>query len=196
MIVLSRQLHECVQIGDQLTITVGAIVGDHVTFKFECETEAASMQSEFALASGASVALQGDVTLFLLEIRGDKVRIGIRSPQELSIGRKEAAATSQMQRPGVERTTVVLQVDQILRIGEKLTASPTDIDATGVRLLVKGELLGGPNDGERISEAKELGPNSVVTLGALISLSLVGADENGRAMFHVIAPANVKVSVQ
>jgi hypothetical protein len=111
------------------------------------------------------------------------------------IGRKEAEANAQTQRAGVNRTTVVLEVDQVLHIGEKLTASPTDIDASGVRLLVRGELLGGAEDGERINEARELGRNSVVTLGALVSLSLVGINENGSAMFHLIAPAHVKVTV-
>jgi len=194
MIVLSRQVHESIVIGDHLVITIDTISADRVTFRFDVESKATDRPSEFAIASGGSLALPEGVTLSVLGIRGDKVRVGIQGPQDMTVGRKESEASAQSQRAGLHRTTVVLKVDQVLHIGEKLTASPTDIDPTGVRLLVRGELLGGPDDGVWVNEAKELAPNSVLTLGALISLSLVGAEE-AKAMLHLIAPTHIKVVV-
>lgn len=190
-------------IGDDICVTVVSIRDWSATLDIQQLRNGGIAGKQVLLQRDEAYQIGPSLSVLLLDVRGEKVRLGFQLPGELSLHRQEVYEALHADRPSrpvpqspVHRTTVMLQVDQVLRIGEKLTVSPTDIDTTGVRLLVKGELLGGPNDGERVNEAKEIGPNSMMTLGALISLSLVSAADNGRAMFHVIAPANVKVSVQ
>lgn len=199
-------------IGDGIRVTVVNIRAESAMLEIETDSDSESTthQEQRLMTRDQMHQITPEVSLTVVDVRGDKVRLGFVCPSSYSVHRKEVYEAIKREnrraegldtpRPSgesrnpVSRTTVVLKVDQVLHIGEKLTASPTDIDPAGVRLLVRGELLGGPDDGQRVNEAKELGINSVLTLGALISLSLVGADDK-KAMFHLIAPSHVKIQV-
>jgi sRNA-binding carbon storage regulator CsrA len=69
-------------------------------------------------------------------------------------------------------TVFTREVDQYILIGEDIRLSPTDIDPQGARLVARGRMLGGPEDGATFDLAHELtvgqswhlGPNVVVTL--------------------------------
>ena len=43
--------------------------------------------------------------------------------------------------------TITRAVDQGILIGREIVVSPTDIDAKSVRILARGRMLGGPEDG-------------------------------------------------
>jgi sRNA-binding carbon storage regulator CsrA len=91
------------------------------------------------------------------------------------------------------------KVDQWIQIGRTMFVGPTDIDKTGVRLLAKGRMIGGAEDGatfERVAELSKggelrLGPHVVVTvievlgdavrLGVNLPASLPVRDDNGNA---------------
>lgn len=95
-------------------------------------------------------------------------------------------------------TILSRQVDEWIVIGEKLTLSPTDIDAGGVRIIVRGELMGGPEDGLAVDRPHELAVGSSLPLGALVSVTLMKVEQGGnprpsRAVFGIQAPPNVTI---
>lgn len=87
------------------------------------------------------------------------------------------------------------QVDEAIVIGEKLRVSPTDIDAGGVRILVRGELVGGPEDGLAVDRSYELAIGSSLRLGTLVNITLLKlwTDAPPRAQFGIQVPRNLQV---
>ncbi len=82
--------------------------------------------------------------------------------------------------------------DESILIGDHMTVTVTDIDKTGIRLMIEGELIGGPDDGLPIHEARELGVGGEVRLGDLVTLNL--ANIRGKsARIGVVAPAHVAI---
>ncbi len=82
--------------------------------------------------------------------------------------------------------------DESILIGDRMTVTVTEIDKSGIRLMIEGELIGGPDDGLAIHEARELGVGSEVRLGDLVTLSLANI-RGGTARIGVVAPANVAI---
>lgn len=95
-------------------------------------------------------------------------------------------------------TILSRQVDEWIVIGEKLTLSPTDIDDGGVRVIVRGELMGGLEDGLSVDRPHELAVGSSLPLGSLVSVTLMkvehpAAPQPLRAVFGIHAPPNVTI---
>jgi hypothetical protein len=65
------------------------------------------------------------------------------------------------------------QVDEWIVIGERLRLAPTDIDSGGARIIVRGELIGGADDGAPIDRSYELAIGSSLRLGALVNITLM-----------------------
>jgi len=196
--VLSRQTGEAVIIGDDVVVTVDDIGTQHVQISIEVRLFDKSINRTMTLAIDETYSVRPDVTVVIVDIRVDKARIGFVIPQDTALHRKEVYEAMQ-QKPGnvaaTQRSTVVLKPDQAIHVGDKLTAKLTDADASGCRLIVRGELLGGADDGAWVNEPRELATNHMMNLGALVSVLLVGTEQD-RTMFHVIAPQGVKVSVE
>ena len=84
------------------------------------------------------------------------------------------------------------RADESVLIGEHLTVTVTDVDPAGVRLMIDGELIGGPDDGMVIREARELAIGGEVRIGSLITLTV--AEVRGKlARIGVVAPKHVHV---
>jgi sRNA-binding carbon storage regulator CsrA len=87
------------------------------------------------------------------------------------------------------------QLDQWILIGDHTYVGPTDLDTRIARLLIKGEIFGGPEDGATVDRAVDLtvgqsvslGPNVVVTLIALVG---------GIARIGVQAPPHISVQTK
>ena len=84
------------------------------------------------------------------------------------------------------------QVDEGLVIGDDTLVIVTDIDGSGVRLLAKGTLRGGPEDGARIERAFELGCGRSLQLGTLVTITLIDTRANG-ARLSVSAPPGISI---
>ena len=82
--------------------------------------------------------------------------------------------------------------DESILIGDRMTVTVTDIDRNGIRLMIEGELIGGPDDGLVIHEARELGIGGEVRLGELVTLSLANI-RGTSARIGVVAPAHVAI---
>jgi sRNA-binding carbon storage regulator CsrA len=82
--------------------------------------------------------------------------------------------------------------DEAILIGDRMIVTVTDVDKTGIRMMIEGELIGGPDDGLLIHEARELGIGGEVRLGELVTLSLANIRGTG-ARIGVVAPAHVAI---
>jgi sRNA-binding carbon storage regulator CsrA len=65
------------------------------------------------------------------------------------------------------------KVDQWLQIGSTMLVGPTDIDKTGVRLLAKGRMIGGAEDGATFERVTELGKGGEMRLGPHVIVTIV-----------------------
>lgn len=81
---------------------------------------------------------------------------------------------------------------EAILIGDHMRVTVTDIDKSGIRLMIEGELIGGPDDGLTIHEARELGTGGEVRLGDLVTLSLASI-RGTTARIGVVAPAHVAI---
>lgn len=87
--------------------------------------------------------------------------------------------------------TVKSRPDQWTAIGEALAFAPTDIDSGGVRIMVRGEVVGGPEDGGRIDRAFEIATGRSVAIG-LVTIGVISVTIR-TAKFGVIVPPHIAV---
>lgn len=71
----------------------------------------------------------------------------------------------------------------------------TDIDPAGVRLTVRGRIVGGPDDGESVHAAYELGVGKSINVSPHIAIALVEID-HADAVLKVFAPPGLPVARQ
>lgn len=88
--------------------------------------------------------------------------------------------------------TISREVDQWIQIGDDLFVSPTDIDDAGVRLIARGRMLGGEEDGATFSKDADLGVGGELRLGPSVVVTVVGVSA-GKVRLAVQAPAHIGV---
>ena len=87
---------------------------------------------------------------------------------------------------------VTRQIDEPIQIGTGTTVVLTDIDAAGVRASVRGQIAGGPNDGERVAETHELAKGQSFHVGPHIAVTLISV-KGDAALLGVLAPPHMPV---
>ena len=92
-------------------------------------------------------------------------------------------------------TVISRDVDQWILIGQDIRVSPTDIDAQGVRLVARGRVLGGPDDGATFDIRHELAIGQTWHLGPHVVVSLVEV-RGDSARLGVLAPAHIDVQTK
>src|SRR4051812_22824905 len=88
--------------------------------------------------------------------------------------------------------TVLRGVDQQVLIGEEIFVGPTDIDEKTVRVVARGRMMGGPNDGGTFQSVHELSRGQSFSIGPCIVVSLVEI-KGQAARFSVRAPRHLGV---
>jgi|SRR4051812_38757692 sRNA-binding carbon storage regulator CsrA len=88
--------------------------------------------------------------------------------------------------------SITREIDQVILIGSAIRLSPTDIDRKGVRLLAEGRYVGGPRDGETFRSTHEVGKDGSVTLGPLITVTVIQLHADA-VRLGVLAPPNLPV---
>lgn len=81
-------------------------------------------------------------------------------------------------------------VDEWLVIGDDIFVAPTDIDEKSVRLIAKGRMLGGPNDGGTFQSAHELSKGQSFPIGPMIQVTLVEV-RGGMVRIGINAPPHL-----
>lgn len=92
-------------------------------------------------------------------------------------------------------TVFAREVDQYILIGEDIRVSPTDIDAQGVRLVARGRVLGGPEDGATFDVAHELPIGQSWHLGPHVVVTLIEV-RGETAKLGVLAPNHIAVQTK
>ncbi|HMO26068.1 MAG TPA: hypothetical protein PKB10_07345 [Tepidisphaeraceae bacterium] len=87
---------------------------------------------------------------------------------------------------------IPLEVDQVAQIGQHTRFWATDIDPSGVRVLVDGQLVGGPDDGQPARRDFELALGGAVDLGPMLKITLLRVTGK-TAHFGVLAPGHFEI---
>src|SRR4051812_14055577 len=87
---------------------------------------------------------------------------------------------------------ITRRVDQWVQIGESIAVAPTDIDAKTVRLIARGRVLGGADDGAAFEKTAEVGVGGDMRLGeqGIVSVLAIHGDE---VRLGVQSPKHVRV---
>jgi hypothetical protein len=91
--------------------------------------------------------------------------------------------------------TLRVQPDHWTAVGDGLAFAVTDIDEAGVRVVLRGQIIGGPEDGADIRRAVEIGVGSEARIG-LITLTLIDTrkDRNGgTAKLGIFCPPHLAI---
>jgi sRNA-binding carbon storage regulator CsrA len=83
-------------------------------------------------------------------------------------------------------------VDQWVLIGRDILVGPTDIDARSVRLLARGRMLGGPNDGGTFQSVHELSRGQSFPIGPCIVVTLLDV-RGDKVHLGIHAPPHLQV---
>ena len=111
MLVITRRKNESIAIDESLTVVVLDIHFDKVRLGISCPSELPVYRREtlqsgeigsflsyggdtssmkvFSRKKNESLCIGSDITIMVVEIRGDKVRLGIEYPKEIIVHRKE-----------------------------------------------------------------------------------------------------------
>ncbi len=89
-------------------------------------------------------------------------------------------------------TMVTRGVDQWVQIGRDIYVGPTDIDPKSVRVLARGRMLAGPNDGGTFQSVHELARGQSFAIGPCVVVTVM--DIRGEKVhLGVHAPPHVEV---
>lgn len=124
MLVLSRRVDESVMIGDDMTITITKIQGNRTRIKTQAPNHVPIWRSEITSTqarkpeartkeatalvltreSDQSINIGNDIVITVIQIRGDKVRLGIQAPRDVPVHRHEVyeAIQNGLYRPDAE----------------------------------------------------------------------------------------------
>jgi sRNA-binding carbon storage regulator CsrA len=69
--------------------------------------------------------------------------------------------------------SVTRSVDQLVLIGQDIFVGPTDIDDKTTRVIARGRMLGGPNDGGTFQTAHELSRGQSFSIGPCVIVTLL-----------------------
>ncbi len=100
MLVFSRKDNEGIVVGDNVRITVEQVRKEHVRFKVEMD---GSPNRFCELRKVQQFILEEKITVLLVEIRGNRARIGIAAPTDCSVHRREVYETILRERQEAEQ---------------------------------------------------------------------------------------------
>lgn len=218
MTFLTRRVDEAVLIGDDIRVRVATIAPDHVVLSVAYPDEAGTpVERTCSLELDDRVEIPpSGAAVHVMAIRGDRVRLGIDVRDERSVTRQElradapkpagAARSKPRAKPAAKGSAGKLQrhrthtleapIDRAVRVGQQMTLRLTDCDADGCRVLIDGELVGGPEDGLRIREARELRVGGApLELGTQVQVAVQAVRTPVGATLLITAPNHVEVGL-
>jgi sRNA-binding carbon storage regulator CsrA len=87
---------------------------------------------------------------------------------------------------------ITRKVDQWVQIGQSIAVAPTDIDAKSVRLIARGRVIGGADDGAAFERTAELGVGGEMRLGEHVVVSVLDI-RGDEVRLGVQSPKHVRV---
>ena len=93
MTFLTRQADQAVMIGDDIRVVVASIAGDHVVLQVAYTDESGRPVAQTcSLERDDRVEIAAGTSVHVMDIRSDRVRLGIVAPDERSVTRQEYRA--------------------------------------------------------------------------------------------------------
>ena len=87
---------------------------------------------------------------------------------------------------------ITRKVDQWVQIGQSISVAPTDIDDKCVRLIARGRVIGGAEDGAAFEKTAEMAVGGEMRLGEHVVVSVLAIHE-GEVRLGVQSPKHVRV---
>lgn len=87
---------------------------------------------------------------------------------------------------------ITRKVDQWVQIGQSTAVAPTDIDPKTVRLIARGRVIGGADDGAAFEKTAELAIGGELRLGEHVVVSVLAIHDN-EVKLGVQSPKHVRV---
>lgn len=97
---------------------------------------------------------------------------------------------------GLKCNTMIIisrHIDQWLVIGDDIQVSPTDIDEKIVRLIARGRMLGGAEDGGVFQAVHEMSVGQSFAIGPMIRISIVEIRGGQEVRLGVTCPPHLGV---
>jgi carbon storage regulator CsrA len=182
MLVLSRQVDETVMIGDSISVTVVSIGSEIATLFVRYRDETQRVEQKLALEVDDRLEITNDIHVYVVEIRQDKVRLGIVAPAVFAVHRREVYEAIKNTNPRAVSTTQNREADpdtariskwdvgsgQSISIGSHLEIVIDRTPSGDRELRSRGQLLGGARDGEEFERRDPISIGSVLEFGSLV----------------------------
>ena len=176
MLVLSRQVHETVLIGDTISVTVVSIGAEITTLFVRYRDETQRVEQKLALEVDDRLEITNDIHVHIVEIRDDEVRLGVVAPATFSVHRKEAVDAIKRKSSGTSSESAhsfALHLHDVLLVGEHLQLIVARTASGDRQLRSRGQLLGGPRDGEEFKRGDPISVGSTLEFGSLVQVRVV-----------------------
>ena len=89
MLILTRNVNETITVGDDTTVTVTKVEDDLIHIVIEKLSKGLSVVTTLTLGVNDSFPVAADVTMFIMGLSGNQIRIGTEAPKHISIHREE-----------------------------------------------------------------------------------------------------------
>ena len=87
---------------------------------------------------------------------------------------------------------ITRKVDQWVQIGQSIAVAPTDIDAKSVRLIARGRVIGGAEDGAAFEKTADLAIGGEMRLGDHVVVTVLAVTGDA-VRLGVQSPKHVRV---
>lgn len=174
MLVLSRQIDQTLLIGDSISVTVVSIGSEIATLFVRYRDETQRIEQKLSLEVDDRLEITSDIHVYMVDIRSDKVRLGVVAPATFTVHRKEVFEAAKRQCVEVHHTLgLSLRLAQSLSIGDHLQLT-LQRSATGdLEIRCAGQLLGGPKDGEPLAHIDPVSVGTRLDFGPLVRVFIL-----------------------
>lgn len=170
-------------IGDSISVTVVAIKSEITTLFVRYRDETQRVEQKLALEVDDRLEITNEIHVYVLDIRDDKVRLGVVAPKVFAVHRKEvyeaiqkeAASLAHIQAATIE--TYSIGRAHTLHVGENLQLSLLPSEDQAVQLSATGQWLGGPRDGEPFIRCESISIGSTFDFGTLVRVCVESITE-------------------
>lgn len=156
-------------IGDTIMVTVLSIESEMATLFVRYRDENQRVEQKLALEIDDRLEITDEVSVSVVAIRGDKIRLGVIAPATFTVHRREVYEALQRDTRAAPRSLPLkMRLGQTLHIGQTCHLTCLAIEGDGGQFHGKGCLIGGANDGEPFDRNDAFSIGSVIELGTLV----------------------------
>jgi carbon storage regulator len=162
-----------VLIGDSISVTVVSIRPEIATLFVRYRDQTQRVEQKLSLEVDDRLEITSDIHVYMVDIRSDKVRLGVVAPATFTVHRKEVFEALQRQCREVHcYDALTLAVGQTLAVGDHLRLSLADVSG-GREIRSRGQFVGGPRDGESLERRDPISVGSVIEFGTLVRVCIL-----------------------